>query len=58
MIGHDDVGVEFEFVFTSGLFEGALEEVTGFGRVQVGEVLVATEVDRVVVAEGLVAFEA
>jgi hypothetical protein len=37
---------------------GTLEEVSGGGGVQIGEVVETAEVDRVIVAEGLVAFEA
>jgi hypothetical protein len=58
VVGHDDAGVELEVVFEAGLFEGALEEVSGGGGVQIGDVVETTEVDRVIVAEGLVAFEA
>ena len=54
MLGHDDVGEDFEGVFATGLFEGAFEEVSGCGGVQVMVTVVASEGDEVVVPHGLV----
>jgi hypothetical protein len=58
MVRHHDVGVDFELILAAGVFERALEEVAGRGGFEIREMLVATEVDGVVVAGGLVAFEA
>ena len=58
MVQHDDVADDVEVIFATGLFEGALEEVARFWGVQVRQVVVAAEIDGVVVAGGLVTFEA
>jgi len=49
VIGHDDVSVDFELIFAACSFQRVLEEVAGLGCAEVGAVLVATEVDGVVV---------
>ena len=47
VFGHDDVGVEEEVVGTAGSFDDLFEDFFGFGGVEVGETVVATEGDEV-----------
>ncbi len=55
---HHDVGVDFELVFPAGLFQGAFEEVSGRGGLEIREVVITTEVDGVVLAGRLVTLKA
>jgi hypothetical protein len=56
--GHDDAGEDVEALAGACTVQGVLEEVAGFCAGQIGPVVVAAEVDRVILACGLVAFEA
>ena len=58
MVWHHDVGIDFELVFTAGLLEGTLEEVSGRVGLEIREVVVTTEVDGVVLAGRLVTLKA
>ena len=47
VFGHEDVGVEEEVVGAAGPFDDLFEDFFGFGGVEVGEAVVATEGDEV-----------
>jgi hypothetical protein len=58
VFGHDDVAEDIEVVASAGGFEGFEEEVAGGGGVEVGEAVITTEGEEVVVAFSLIAMEA
>jgi hypothetical protein len=47
VLGHQDVGVEKEVVGVAGAFDDLFEDFFGFGGVEVGKAVVATEGDEV-----------
>ena len=58
MVRHDYVANDVEVIFAASLFEGTLEDVARCWSVEMGEMVVAAEIDGVVVAGGLVTLEA
>ena len=58
MVQHDDIAQDVEVVFAASLFERPLEDVARVCGVEVGQVVVAAEIDGVVLARGLVTLEA
>jgi hypothetical protein len=58
VVHHDDVAEDVEVIFAAGLFKGALEDVARLWSIQIRQVVVAAEVDGVVLAGGLVTLEA
>jgi hypothetical protein len=57
VLRHEDIAEDVEPVFLTDALEGFEEDVAGVVVVQVGEALVTTEGDEVVVTEGVKAFE-
>ncbi len=57
MLGHEDVGEEEELVALAEGFESVEEDRSGMVVVEVGESLVTTEGEEVVVAFGLVTLQ-
>ena len=57
MFGHEDIAEEEELVTLPELFERLGEDDAGASFVQVGETVVTTEGDEVIVAFGLVTFQ-
>jgi hypothetical protein len=47
VFGHQDVGVEEEVVRAAGSFDDLFEDFFGFGGVEIGKAIVATEGDEV-----------
>ena len=50
VVGHYNVSEDLEVVLASCPFKRVLEQIARFGGVEIGKVLVSTEVDRVVMA--------
>jgi hypothetical protein len=57
VLGHEDVAEDVELVLLPCAFEGVEEDRSGVVVVEVGETVVTTEGDEVVVAEGVVSLE-
>ncbi len=57
VLGHDDVREDVEVVLAPSLFEGVFEEVSCCRGVEVGETVVTTEVDGVIVAFSVITLQ-